>query len=111
MVPIVASTGIAALQLHRGWTAHSLFKLPMEQRLTPSCVCIVNTQTERADLIRNADQIIWDEQPMTNRYCVEALDRSLRDITRQTELFGGKTILLSGDWRQIGPISRGNFPT
>ena len=30
VVLIVASTGIAALQLPGGWTAHSMFKLPME---------------------------------------------------------------------------------
>ena len=107
---IVASTGIAALQLPGGWTAHSMFKLPMEERLTPSCVCNINTQTQRADLIRHADLIIWDELPMIHRYCVEALDRSLRDITHY-KLFGGKTILFSGDWRQIGPISKGDTPT
>ena len=108
VVLIVASTGIAALQLPGGWTAHSMFKLPMEERLTPSCVCNINTQTQRADLIRKADLIIWDELPMTHRYCVEALDRSLRDITKHNKLFGGKTILFSGDWRQIGPISKGD---
>ena len=60
-------------------------------RLTPSRVCNINTQTQRADLVRNADLIIWDELPMTHRFCVEALDRSLRDITHN-KLFGGKTI-------------------
>ena len=62
----------------------------MDEKLTPSCVCNTNTQTQRADLIRNADLIIWDELPMTHRYCVEALEKSLRDITRQNKLFGGK---------------------
>ena len=83
VVLIVGSTGIAALQLPGGWTAHSMFKLPMEERLTP--------QTQRADLIRNADLIIWVQLPMTHRYCVEVLDRSLRDITTHYKLFGGKT--------------------
>ena len=69
VVLIVASTGIAALQLPGGWTAHSMFKLPMEERLTPSCVCNINTQTQRADLIRKADLIIWDELPMTQILC------------------------------------------
>ena len=47
---------------------------------------------------------------MTHRYCVEALDRSPRDITHN-KLFGGRTILFSGDWRQIGPISKVDTPT
>lgn len=110
-VLVVASTGIAALQLPGEWTAHSMFKLPMDERLTPSCVCNINTHTQRADLIRNADLIIWDKLPMTHRYCVEALERSLKDITRQEKRFGGKTILFSGDWRQTGSISKGDSPT
>ena len=89
---IVASTGIAALQLPDGWTAHSMFKLPMDEKLTPSCLCNINTQTQRADLIRNADLVIWDELPMTHRYCGEALERSLRHIARENKLFGGKTM-------------------
>ena len=32
-VLIVASTGIAALQLPGGWTAHSMFKLPLNERI------------------------------------------------------------------------------
>ena len=106
VVLIMASTGVAALQLPGGWTAHSMFNLPMDEKPTPSCVCNIKSQTQRVDLIRNANLIIWDELPMTHRYCAEALDRSLRDITRQRKLFGGKTILLSCDWRQIGPISK-----
>lgn len=33
IVLIVASTGIAALQLPGAWTAHSMFKLPMDESL------------------------------------------------------------------------------
>lgn len=111
MVLIVASTGIAALQLPGGWTAHSMFKLPMDEKMSPSCVCNINAQTQRAELIRNSDLIIWDELPMTHRYCVEALDRTLKDLMRNDLLFGGKTILFSGDWRQTGPIVKFGSPT
>ena len=83
----------------------------MDEKLTPSRVCNIKTQTQRADLIRNAYLIIWDELPMTHRYCVEALERSLRDITRQNKLFGGKSKLLPGYWRQIGPVSKIDSPT
>ncbi|CAM9472450.1 unnamed protein product, partial [Hapterophycus canaliculatus] len=103
-VLIVASTGIAALQLPGGWTAHSMFKLPLDEKMTPSCVCNIKSQTQRADLIRKCDLIIWDEVPMTHRYCVEALDRTLQDLLRNHNTFGNKTILFSGDFRQTGPI-------
>ena len=111
LVLIVASTGIAALQLPGGWTAHSLFKLPMDEALTSSCVCNISAQTQRAELIRQSNLIIWDEMPMTHRYCVEALDRTLRDLTKHNQPFGGKTILFSGDWRQTGPIVKNGSPT
>jgi hypothetical protein len=54
--------------------------------------------------------IVWDEAPMNNRCCFKALDRSLRDVlTNGNDLpndkpFGGKSILLGGDFRQILPV-------
>ena len=41
---------------------------------------------------------------MTHKYCVEALNKSLQDLINNNTLFGGKTIVFSGDWRQIGPV-------
>ena len=44
---------------------------------------------------------------MTKRQNVEALDNSLRDIMgRSNLLFGGKTVVLGGDFRQVLPIVR-----
>jgi len=51
--------------------------------------------------------IIWDEAPMMNRMCFEAFDRTLRDIMRNVDdanndkPFGGKAVVLGGDFRQI----------
>jgi ATP-dependent DNA helicase PIF1 len=45
--------------------------------------------------------IIWDEAPMSDRRCLESLDRSLRDLLDNPALpFGGKSVLLGGDFRQ-----------
>jgi ATP-dependent DNA helicase PIF1 len=47
---------------------------------------------------------------MTKRQNVEALDNSLRDIMGRSNLpFGGKTIVLGGDFRQVLPIVRKGF--
>ena len=54
---------------------------------------------------------------MSHKHCFEALDRSLRDIlavedTRNASLpFGGKPMLLGGDFRQVLPIIQGGDRT
>uniref|UniRef100_A0A7N2RE67 ATP-dependent DNA helicase n=2 Tax=Quercus lobata TaxID=97700 RepID=A0A7N2RE67_QUELO len=64
----------------------------------------------RGQLISLTSLIIWDEAPMDHRYAFEAVDRSLKDILSINDLsltntpFGGKTILLGGDFRQILPV-------
>ncbi|XP_075096581.1 uncharacterized protein LOC142174645 [Nicotiana tabacum] len=57
-----------------------------------------------------AKLIIWDEAPMMHKYCFEALDKTLRDILRFKDAsslerpFGGKIVVLDGDFRQILPV-------
>ena len=51
--------------------------------------------------------IVWDEAPMNHRFLLEALDRTLRDITRnKLKPFGGKVIVLANDFRQVLPVIR-----
>lgn len=106
----VASTGIAALQLTGGGTAYSVFKLPLDDHLKLGAVCNIRTETQRADLIRKYDLNILDGLPMTHSHCAETLDRTLRDILGRDSPFGGKTVLFSGDWRQVGPVVKFGSP-
>ncbi|XP_022861644.1 uncharacterized protein LOC111382016 [Olea europaea var. sylvestris] len=48
--------------------------------------------------------IIWDEVPMVHRCVVEVLDKMLKDITDCNLLFGGKVIVLGGNFRQVLPV-------
>lgn len=104
----VASSAIAALLLPGGRTAHSRFKIPL--KLHEDTFCEVKKGTTLANFLSQADLIIWDEVPMAHRHAVEAVDRTLRDIlslSDETALhkpFGGKTVLLGGDFRQILPV-------
>ncbi|XP_074278224.1 uncharacterized protein LOC141601817 [Silene latifolia] len=99
----VASSGIASLLLPGGKTAHSTFRIPLSP--TESSTCEIRPGTELADLLRLTKLIIWDEAPMLNRFCFEALDRSLRDIFRSPDKpFGGKVVVFGGDFRQILPV-------
>ncbi|CAF2330553.1 unnamed protein product [Brassica napus] len=96
--PSVASSGIAALLLPGGRTAHSRFNIPIDLKATSTCH--ITPGTMLAELIEKAALIIWDEAPMTHRHAFEALDKSLRDIlslhdpNAKTLPFGGKTVLL-----------------
>lgn len=102
---VVASSGIAALLLHTGQTAHSTFKIPIPIR--PESTCNIHPVTELAHRIRDAAVILWDEAPMLHRHIFEAVDRTIRDIMRAPDsVFGGKVVVFGGDFRQVLPVVR-----
>lgn len=110
IVLAVASSGVASLLLPRGRTAHSRFKIPID--INENSLCTIKRGTMLAELIQKTSLIIWDEAPMTHRRCFEALDRTLRDLLSEHAPsnglvpFGGKVVVLGGDFRQILPVVR-----
>nr|GEX57909.1 DNA helicase [Tanacetum cinerariifolium] len=79
-------------------TAHSRFQIPLN--LEDESICRIKN-SQLAELLWQTDLIIWDEAPMNDRRCFEALDHSLKDIyDRPNTFFGGKSIMLRGDFRQ-----------
>uniref|UniRef100_A0A7N0TYR9 ATP-dependent DNA helicase n=1 Tax=Kalanchoe fedtschenkoi TaxID=63787 RepID=A0A7N0TYR9_KALFE len=99
----VASSGIAALLLSKGRTAHSRFKIPID--LKSNAVCSISKQSELAEMIRHATLILWDEAPMMSKFAFESVDRTLRDITdRPDSPFGRITFVMCGDFRQVLPV-------
>jgi hypothetical protein len=99
----VASSGIAALLLPNGRTAHSQFRIPLD--IQEHSVCDIKVQSQLAEQLRQANLIVWDEVPMTNRHVFEAVDRTLRDVTKNEEsLFGGIPFVLGGDFAQTLPV-------
>jgi len=99
----VASTGLACLLLPAGQTAHSMFKIPIDG-LDSNSICNIPKESLRADLLRMADAVIYDECLMTHRHCFEALDRTLQDLRNSSKLFGGLTMIFGGDFQQILPV-------
>ncbi|XP_064116564.1 uncharacterized protein LOC135222408 [Macrobrachium nipponense] len=95
-------SGIAATILHNGRTLHSRFKIPIN--ITPESTCQVSDQHESAQLFRMTDLIITDEVSQGDKLFFECLDRSLRNIRKNQELFGGICVLFVGDWKQILPV-------
>ncbi|GBM59989.1 ATP-dependent DNA helicase PIF1 [Araneus ventricosus] len=98
----VASTGIAATFLSGGRTAHSIFKIPLT--LNATSTCNLKPNTSEAKILLDAKVIVWDEAPMTHVHAFLAVDRLLKDLTKCDEPFGGKIILLGGDFCQVLPV-------
>jgi hypothetical protein len=93
------------LLLPGGRTAHSRFKIPID--LHDESTCNITQQMKVAELVRKADLIIWDEALMMHHQAFEAVDRTLHDLMQLDDaqvtgkIFGGKTVVLGGDFRQI----------
>ncbi|XP_057432730.1 uncharacterized protein LOC130725528 [Lotus japonicus] len=104
----VASSGIASLLLPGGRTAHSRFFIPII--IHESSTCNVRQGSYKAEMLQKASLIIWDEASMLNKHCFEALGKTLNDIMKtqatfgHDKPFGGKVVVLGGDFRQILPI-------
>lgn len=101
-VQAMAWTGIAAILLKGGQTVHSTFQLPLNLNDTTTCGLKVNSKAALA--IREKKIIIWDEISMADIHAFNAIDRFLQDLCVNNELFGGKIVIVSGDFRQILPI-------
>ncbi|CAN0897205.1 ATP-dependent DNA helicase PIF1 [Linum grandiflorum] len=105
---VVASSGIAATLLPGGVTAHSRFKIPLD--VDHSSTCAIKKGTSLARLIEKTTLIVWDEAPMVHRLSFEALDRTICDLMDTPtsgpgyKPFGGKIVLLGGDFRQTLPV-------
>jgi hypothetical protein len=99
----VASSGIAALLLDGGQTAHSRFGIPPES-LTDTTVARIKRNSDMHKVLRETNIIIWDEVPMQHKYAADCVDRNLRDLLGNDVPFGGITVVFGGDFRQTLPV-------
>ncbi|OMO89364.1 DNA helicase PIF1, ATP-dependent [Corchorus olitorius] len=74
----VVSSGIASLLMPGGRIAHSRFKIPID--ISDCSTCTIPKGTKLARLLKRTSLIVSDEAPMIHRHCVEALDKTLRDV-------------------------------
>ncbi|KAJ1686825.1 hypothetical protein LUZ63_010753 [Rhynchospora breviuscula] len=108
IVLTVASSGLSSLLLEGGVTAYYRFKIPL--KLKEGATCDIKKHTHLAYLLLQTSLIVWDEAPMNNKICFEALDRSMRDIfsdwypLTRDKPFAGVTVVLGGDFRQTLPV-------
>lgn len=93
----VALSGIAALLLPIGRTAHSALKIP---DINYTSTCSIS--------LKNVHLLIWDKCSMQNHLTFKAVDQTLQDIWDTPALFRGITTVLSGHFLQTLPIVMSN---
>ena len=102
----MGTTGIAANLLQLGRTFHSRMKAPLDP--DESSTLKITAQSNLAELLRTSKLFLIDEATMMNRYHLEAMDRTMRDILQKPNVpFGGKAVILAGDFRQCLPVVPG----
>ncbi len=99
----VASSGITSLLLLGSKTAHSRFKISID--LHDESTYNITQQMKVVELVCKADLIIWDGALMMHHRAFEVVDRTLHDLMQLDDaqvtkkIFGGKTVVLGGDFR------------
>jgi hypothetical protein len=105
-----AFTGVAAGLLPGGLTCHRVFGLPVEDAGTQddvgTRVSSISGQSYAAELLRSADWIIIDEISMLHRQYLDVVNSVLKDVVGSTQNFGGKRIVMAGDFQQLPPVVR-----
>ena len=66
--------------------------------------CNISPVSKHANYLRSQDVIIFDEASMIPKYAMSAIEKMFADICNAGSPFGGKIILLGGDFRQCLPI-------
>lgn len=100
----MAFIGIAATLLPHGKTVHKTFGLPVP--LYHDSNSSLKAQSKEAQYLRETDVFFWDEAPASPRYALEIADRTLRNFANIDKPFGGKIMVLGGDFRQTLPIMK-----
>ncbi|XP_058810133.1 uncharacterized protein LOC131675242 [Phymastichus coffea] len=93
----MAYTGIAATLLPNGKTVHKTFGLPVPMFHDSSSN--IKIQSQEGMLLKNTKVFIWDKAPMAPRYALEIVNRTLKYVINNDLPFGGKIMILGGDFR------------
>lgn len=102
VVVCVAASALAASLLENGHTAHHALHIPIPANDGTYCCLSV---AERS-MLRRADLIIWDEASMIHQDVADTVSRTLQDIMGSARAFGGKTVVFTGDFKQLLPVVR-----
>lgn len=103
-VVLIAPTGTAALNIG-GSTIHRFFTFPTgtltEKRVSELCEFL---DAEKLATLLAANVFVVDEISMVRADLFSAMDFMLRKITGKKTAFGGKQIIVCGDFLQLPPV-------
>ena len=76
----------------------------MRPNMDENDYCSILGNDPSTKLLRRAHVLVLDEIAMMNRVDLERIERSLRMMMNSKKPFGGKIVILSGDFKQILPV-------
>jgi predicted ATPase len=79
IVCVVGTTALSVIHYERGRTAHSAFGIPVQQN-DEGLESRIGRGSAHAQLLRQANLIIWEEMPMVKKVVWECVDQLLRDV-------------------------------
>ena len=104
---ILAPTGIAASHLG-GVTIHSFFSLGIRDSVDGEFLESLLNKKQLQTRFSKLKVLIIDEVSMISPAIFTAMDTILQAFKKSSLAFGGVQVILSGDFFQLPPVSRGN---
>jgi hypothetical protein len=99
-----APSGIAASNLEQGATMHHTFGLPPVQNPDHTWHSFINAESAHALRLRQSDVVLIDEISMVNKWALTAIDNMFKDFMQNNLPFGGKVVVVGGDFLQLLPV-------
>lgn len=100
----VAPTGVAANAIG-GQTIHSLFRIPVNVNADIPELS-VNEATNIRNRLRHVEYFIMDEKSMIGCRLLHFIDCRMRQIFESRLFFGGRSVVLIGDFFQLPPVKQ-----
>jgi hypothetical protein len=99
---MAATTGIAATLLKGATTVHKAFKVPVNFRA--GLHITVDRSAPEYKTLSRAKVIIIDEASALSKELLNFINDVLKQIEGNNENFGGKILILGGDFKQTLPV-------
>lgn len=103
---VTAPTGIAASHIG-GMTLHSFFGIGIKEKLNQYDLENLTEKKYIWDRLKNLKVLIIDEVSMLSPDLFRSIDAILKTFKFSQEPFGGIQVVVTGDFFQLPPISRG----